>query len=242
MSAEARRLLCVQARGKRLRNRSQSGFTIVELMIVVAIAAVMVALGYPSWQRVNENIRLRTAARAVQDTFSYAREQAVRTGRRHLVLSQTGAAVDACGNAIPNPLMVLDDADQDCCVDAAELVWVPEEITDPNVQQTASWGVTNAGGRVPEDTGAGAMTTGSTFTRFGGGAASGVAFRGDGIPVAMSAACNAGTIGSGGGGFYLTNGRPGLAANQRRDLAVVLSPIGTAKVYQFDMASGAWTQ
>jgi type IV fimbrial biogenesis protein FimT len=225
-----------------LRNRSQSGFTIIELMIVIAIAAAMVALGYPSWQRVNDNIRLRAAARAVQDTFNYAREQAVRTGRRHLVFAQTGAAIDACGAAIPNPLLVLDDVDQDCCIDAAEPRWVPEEIMNPAVQQTASWGVTNAGARVAEDTGTGAMTTGSTFTRFGGGPASGVAFRGDGIPVAMSAACNAGSIGSGGGGFYFTNGRPGLPATERRDLAVILTPIGTAKVYSYEAATARWTQ
>jgi prepilin-type N-terminal cleavage/methylation domain-containing protein len=225
-----------------LRNRTQSGFTIIELMIVVAIAAAMVALGYPTWQRVNDNIRLRAAARAAQDTFNYAREQAVRTGRRHLVLAQTGAALDACGTAIPSPLLVLDDVDQDCCVDAAEPRWVPEEIMNPVVQQTAAWGVTNATVRVPEDAGLGAMTTGSTFTLLGGGPAPGVAFRGDGIPVAMSAACVAGNVGSGAGGFYFTNGRPGLTATERRDLAVILSPIGSSKAYSFEASGAGWTQ
>jgi prepilin-type N-terminal cleavage/methylation domain-containing protein len=225
-----------------LRNRTQSGFTIVELMIVVAIGAVMVALGYPSLQRVNDNIRLRAAARAVQDSFTYAREQAVLTGRRHMVFAQTGGALDACGVAIPNPLLVLDDVNQNCCIDVGEPRWVPEEITSPTVQQTTAWGRTNATVRVPEDAGTGAMTTGSTFTRFGGGAASSVAFRGDGIPVAMSAACNAGSIGTGGGGFYFTNGRPGLGAAERRDLAVVLTPIGTSKAYEWDAVGARWTQ
>jgi type IV fimbrial biogenesis protein FimT len=225
-----------------LRNRTQSGFTIIELMIVIAIAAAMVALGYPSWQRVNDDIRLRAAARAAQDTFNYAREQAVRTGRRHLVLAQTGAALDACGNAIPNPLMVLDDVDQDCCVDAAEPRWVPEEIMNPVVQQAAAWGVTNATVRVPDDAGLGAITTGSTFTLLGGGPAPGVAFRGDGIPVAMSNACVAGNVGSGAGGFYFTNGRPGLTAAERRDLAVILSPIGSSKAYSFEASGAGWTQ
>ena len=225
-----------------MRNRSQRGFTIVEVMIVVAIAALMLALGYPSWQRVNDNIRLRAAARAALDTFSYAREQAVRTGRRHLVFSQTGAALDACGTAVPNVLMVLDDVNQDCCIDAGEPFWVPEEIGDPVVQMTAFWGVTNAGARVPEDAGTGVMATGSTFTRFGGGASTGVAFRGDGIPVAMSAACVAGDIGSGAGGFYFTNGRPGLGAAERRDYAVILMPIGSTKTFSWDVANARWTQ
>lgn len=225
-----------------LRRRAQQGFTIVEVMIVVAIAAVMVALGYPSWQRMNDNMRLKSAAGAARDAFAYAREQAVRTGRRHLVFSQTGAALDACGTAVPNALVVLDDTDRDCCIDGGEPLWVPEEVNNPLVQATAFWGVTNAAATVPEDGGAGAMTTGSTFTRFGGGAANGVAFRGDGIPIAMSAACAPGSVGTGTGGFYFTNGRAGVPVLERRDFAVVLTPVGVAKVFSWDIANARWTQ
>ena len=225
-----------------MRTRTQSGFTILEMMIVVAIAAIMVALGYPSWTRMNDNIRLKAAARGVQDAFGYAREQAVRTGRRHLVLSQTSPAVDACGNAIPLPLLVLDDTNQDCCITAGEPTWAPEELDQPGVQQTAFWGVTNATGRVPNDAGAGNQTLGATFMAPTGTQSPGVAFRGDGIPITLSAACVAGTVGSGAGGYYFTNGRPGLAAGDRRDLAVVLSSLGTSKVYSWDAAAARWTR
>ncbi len=225
-----------------MRRRTQSAFTIVEIMIVVAIAALMVALAVPSWQRMNDNIRLKTAARAAQDTFGYAREQAVRTGRRHLVFSQTGLAQDDCGNAIPSALMVLDDVNQDCCIDLGEPTWAPEELAQAGVQQTAFWGITNAAAVVPGDSGAGAMTTGSTFTRFGGGASNGVAFRGDGIPLGMSAACAPGGIGSGAGGYYFTNGRVGLTPAERRDYAVIVSPLGTSKVFAWDALQARWTQ
>jgi prepilin-type N-terminal cleavage/methylation domain-containing protein len=225
-----------------LRTRNASGFTIIELMIVAAIVAVIAAIAVPNWQRMNDNIRLKTAARAAMDTFRYAREQALRTGRRHLVFSQTGPAVDACGLAVPSPLLVLDDTDGDCCIDAAEPRWVPEEINQPAVQQTAFWGVTNATVRVPEDTGAGGITTGSSFRTPAGAATSGVAFRGDGVPVTMTAGCVAGAVGTGGGAFYFTNGRPGLSAASRRDFAVVLMPLGTTKVFQWEISTGTWTQ
>ena len=166
----------------------------------------------------------------------------MRTGRRHLVLSQTGLAQDACGNAIPNALMVLDDTDQDCCIDAGEPTWVPEELARQVVQQTAFWGVTNATARVPDDGGVGVMSSGSTFTRFGGGASTGVAFRGDGIPIGMSAACAPGGVGSGAGGYYFTNGRAGLSAGERRDYAVVITPLGSAKVFSWEAAQAQWTQ
>jgi len=228
-----------------LRTQAKRGFTMFEMMIVVAIAAIMVALGYPSWQRMNDNLRLRSAARAAQDTFGHAREQALRTGRRHLVFSQTGPAagqVDACGAAIPSPLFVLDDVDLDCCIDGAEPSWSPEELDQPGVQQTAFWGVTNAVARVPEDGGAGAITDGATFTRPAGGPSPVFAFRGDGIPVAVSAACALGGVGSGSGGYYFTNGRPGLSAAERRDFAVVLTPLGTVKVFTWNVVGATWTQ
>jgi prepilin-type N-terminal cleavage/methylation domain-containing protein len=228
-----------------LRARAKRGFTMFEMMIVVAIAAIMVALGYPSWQRMNDNLRLRSAARAAQDTFSYAREQALRTGRRHLVFSQTGppaTQVDACGASIPSPLFVLDDVDLDCCIDAAEPSWSPEELNQPGVQQTAFWGVTNALARVPEDGGAGAIADGSTFTRPTGGATPVFAFRGDGIPVNISVACVAGAVGSGSGGYYFTNGRAGLSAGERRDFAVILTALGTVKVFTWDQVGATWTQ
>jgi len=161
------------------------------------------------------------------------------------VFSQTGPGagqVDACGLGIPSPLFVLDDVDLDCCIDAAEPSWSPEELNQPGVQQTAFWGVTNAVGRVPEDGGAGAVTDGATFTRPTGAVSPVFAFRGDGIPIALTTACVAGSVGSGAGGYYFTNGRPGLAAGERRDFAVVLTALGTAKVFTWDIAGATWTQ
>jgi hypothetical protein len=58
----------------------------------------------------------------------------------------------------------------------------------------------------------------------------------------VSAACALGNVGSGAGAYYFTNGRPGLSAGERRDLAVVVTAIGTAKAFTWDAASGSWTQ
>ena len=58
----------------------------------------------------------------------------------------------------------------------------------------------------------------------------------------FTAACVMGQIGSGRGGFYITNARAGVAASARRDLAVVLLPLGSTKVFSWDGGAGAWTQ
>jgi type IV fimbrial biogenesis protein FimT len=58
--------------------RGAAGFTVIETMIAVAIAAILVVLGVPVMRGVVENTRIRTAA----DSFAYgltiARNEAVR--------------------------------------------------------------------------------------------------------------------------------------------------------------------
>lgn len=58
-------------------------------------------------------------------------------------------------------------------------------------------------------------------------------FRGDGIPVTFDAGCNVGTIGSGNGAVYVTNGD--------RDYAVVLTALGAVRVHAWNAVEGAWT-
>ena len=62
-------------------------------------------------------------------------------------------------------------------------------------------------------------------------------FRPDGVPVTSVGTvgtCGAvGNTGDGGGAFYITNGQ--------RDFAVVLSPLGGARVHVWSAAAGGWT-
>jgi len=216
---------------------SKGGFTLIEIMIVVAIAGIFAALAVPSWQRYQSNNELRSAARSVSNAFAHARSRAVATGNRHIVVFAVdpGNPNDVCGNAIENeqgkpvPFMVFEDgapAAANCCLDAGEeRYW---EYPNPGV----NWGVTNAPGPAPNDTGAGDYLTGSSLAEPDGSDAAWVVFGPDGIPVAFNVACNLGTTGTGGGAIYLSNGD--------RDYGVVLNPLGTSTVERFDPAQGAW--
>lgn len=63
----------------RYRN-TQRGFTIIELMVVVAVLAIIATVAVPSFQEVIENNRLASEANRIFSTMSYARSEAVRVG------------------------------------------------------------------------------------------------------------------------------------------------------------------
>ncbi len=218
----------------------RAGFTLIEMMIVVAIAAALAAVAYPNWRRMNDNMRLREGAREVANAMSFARQQSVNVERSHIVFFRTGGGTDLCGNAIPSPVVVLDDLNGDCCWNPGEEI--RQYMTDAPLLQTVGWGINNAIAPVPEDPGVGAFATGSTFLDNGGNAVTGVAFRPDGVPITFDNTCTQGQIGTGGGGLYFTNARPGVSLAARRDLAVVLSPLGTTKVYSWNPGAVVWTQ
>ncbi len=62
-----------------------TGFTAVELLIVVAIAAILAALAAPSFATLTESWRVRAATEQLQTTFYYARSEAIKRGGRIVI-------------------------------------------------------------------------------------------------------------------------------------------------------------
>lgn len=214
--------------------RSAAGFTVLELLVAIAIIGVMAALAVPSVRQVRANTRLKEVVRDVADAFHTARQRAVANRRNHIVyLGQTAPnPTDVCGNVFPvvasgieTRAMVLDDQDGDCCIDAGEII---DRVVSDDVQ----WGVVNAAAAAPNDGGLGAMATGSSFADPAGTQARWVLFRPDGVPVAVDNACTLGNVGTGTGGVYLNNGN--------REYAVVLTALGGVRVHGFEQGVADW--
>lgn len=94
---------------------SSSGFTTIELMVVVAILAILTALAGPSFRPLLERWRVRDAAESVTSTFYFARSEAIKRGGQVIIEPNSGTDWGAGWRVYFD---VNGDGDRDC--DAAK--------------------------------------------------------------------------------------------------------------------------
>ena len=203
-----------------------SGFTLLEIMVVVAIIGVLAALAVPNYARWRDDERVKAAARMAVDAMNLARTEAIRTGDNHIVFF----GVDINGTNLPGDTVVrvLQDTNADCDRDAGEAIY--DYTADDSVQPG-----TTATSAHPLDTGnTGNYTTGSTFVqeKAGNPQAWFVLFGPDGIPVRLGDNCDTGITGTGGGAIYITNGR--------RSYAILLTPLGGTRTSPWEPENAQW--
>jgi type II secretory pathway pseudopilin PulG len=223
----------------RNRSRSEAGHTLPEVVVIAATIGALMSMAIPSTQRYITEQDAADMARTVASAFSVARTEAIRTGTNRVVFFRIGGAGDTSGNPLvdsngnPAAVLILDDGQtgallQNCRIDPGEN---SQAIT---ADASLSWGQTFAGAvKAPGDNNGLAPTSGSTFSTPIGAGTTWVQFRPDGTPVAVDAGCNQGTVGSGNGAIYFTNGQ--------RDYAVVVDALGGVRTHAWDRNAGAWT-
>jgi type IV fimbrial biogenesis protein FimT len=84
-----------------LASRWAGGFTAIELMVTVAIMAVLMALAAPSFTPLIEGWRVRQAAEQLQSTLYYARSEAIKRGGR-VVVQKLPNNTNGCTTASAN--------------------------------------------------------------------------------------------------------------------------------------------
>jgi type IV fimbrial biogenesis protein FimT len=99
-----------------MNSRTQLGFTLTELMIVVALAASILAIGAPSFQQFRLNNRLTNAANDLLAVITVARTEAIKRQRTIAVCrADDPASPDAkCSATSQAGWIVFDDADGNC--------------------------------------------------------------------------------------------------------------------------------
>ena len=63
-------------------NIKHTGFTLIELMVVLAIAAILTSVAVPSFRSMIQNNRLATQANELTGTMNFARSEAIKRGSR----------------------------------------------------------------------------------------------------------------------------------------------------------------
>lgn len=65
-----------------MENKTQSGFTLIELMIVIALLTLIVSIALPNFNQLVASNRLQAQADQIEGLLQYARNQAI-AGRRN---------------------------------------------------------------------------------------------------------------------------------------------------------------
>lgn len=106
------------------------GFTIVELMVTLAIAAILITVGLPSLTTFFQDNLLATQTQTLRTAISYSREEAVRRNTSVSICRSSDQAT--CVGNWQNGWIVFTDPDEDGVVDAGELVLRVGESLAPN--------------------------------------------------------------------------------------------------------------
>jgi len=91
-----------------------SGFTLIEMLIVITIASILLAIGIPSFRELVADQRVRSEASNFSSAFAFARAEAAKRGRRVVVRPVDGASWQSgwivFANADGNPAFTQDPA------------------------------------------------------------------------------------------------------------------------------------
>lgn len=101
----------------------QTGFTLIELMLVVVLLAILVAIGVPSFRELIMNNRITTSTNEFASALSLARIEAIKRGTGTVITANTGGgASNEWGNGFV--VSVWDDVDNDNVVDSPDEIGV----------------------------------------------------------------------------------------------------------------------
>ena len=100
------------------RPQDNSGFTLVELMVTLAIAIILLSVGVPSFTQTIQNNRLTTAANKLVSATNLARGEAIKRGTRVTVCKSSDGATCVAGGDWAQGGIIFTDGDNDAAFTA----------------------------------------------------------------------------------------------------------------------------
>jgi type IV fimbrial biogenesis protein FimT len=115
--------------------RTVAGFTLTELMAVLAVAAVLVTVAVPNMKTFIQNNRLTAAANDLLRSFQLARTEAIKRQQNVVVCASANptAANPTCSYGPFNGWIVFQDTNSNWQLDAGEPIVERHELLDSSV-------------------------------------------------------------------------------------------------------------
>jgi type IV fimbrial biogenesis protein FimT len=105
------------------------GFTLVELLVTLAVAAILLTVGVPSFRDLIYNNRLTAATNIFVSSINIARSEAIKQGRNATVCVSTDLATCTGGNWNQG-WVVWVDVDQNGAPSAAEIIRTVQPLSN----------------------------------------------------------------------------------------------------------------
>ena len=132
--------------------KRQTGFSITELMVVVAIVAILLSIGVPSFRYITNSYRMSAEVNSLLGDLQYARAEAIREGQTVTVCASTNRVSCTGGTAWAGGWIVFSDVNSNQTVNPGDTIL--------RVQSTFA-------GTVPDTFTAGNNVTAITYNREG---------------------------------------------------------------------------
>ena len=114
--------------GEKLKE-SMGGFTLIELMIVLVIAAILLALAAPGMRNMLERNRLQTGAESLYSSLMFTRSEALKRNQPVIMCkSSSGSACVTTSNDWEQGWLVYVDKDGNLAPDPNEILRVSEAM------------------------------------------------------------------------------------------------------------------
>ena len=107
-----------------MKNKTQTGFTLYELLTTMLIVGVVLAIGVPNMQSFRQNSRMTATANDLHSSFHLARSEAARAKNNISICASADSslATPVCSGEFEAGWVVFEDSDADLVVDAGESV------------------------------------------------------------------------------------------------------------------------
>ena len=107
-----------------MKNKTQTGFTLYEVLTTMLVVVIVLSFGIPNMQSFRQNSRMTAAANDLHSSFHLARTEATRAKTPITICASANslAALPTCSGGLEAGWVIFEDTDGDITVDAGEAV------------------------------------------------------------------------------------------------------------------------